>query len=69
MLLDEPTSGMDPMSRRCLWNNIQDAIRERRSVLLTTHTMEECDILCSRLAIMVNGRFRCIGSPQYLKNK
>jgi ABC-type multidrug transport system ATPase subunit len=69
MLLDEPTSGMDPMSRRCLWNNIQDAIRDRRSVLLTTHTMEECDILCSRLAIMVNGRFRCIGSPQYLKNK
>jgi len=69
VLLDEPTSGMDPMSRRCLWNNIQDAIRDRRSVLLTTHTMEECDILCSRLAIMVNGRFRCIGSPQYLKNK
>ena len=66
---DEPTSGMDPVSRRCLWSNIQDAIRDRRSVLLTTHTMEECDILCSRLAIMVNGRFRCIGSPQYLKNK
>lgn len=69
MLLDEPTSGMDPMSRRCLWGNIQDAIRDRRSVLLTTHTMEECDILCSRIAIMVNGKFRCIGSPQYLKNK
>uniref|UniRef100_T1KYU1 ABC transporter domain-containing protein n=1 Tax=Tetranychus urticae TaxID=32264 RepID=T1KYU1_TETUR len=69
VLLDEPTSGMDPMSRRCLWQNIQDAIKERRSVLLTSHSMEECDILCSRLAIMVNGNFRCIGSPQYLKHK
>lgn len=69
VLLDEPTSGMDPMSRRCLWHNIQNAVRDRRSVLLTSHSMEECDILCSRLAIMVNGRFKCIGSPQYLKHK
>ncbi|KAI1293754.1 Phospholipid-transporting ATPase ABCA1 [Halotydeus destructor] len=69
VLLDEPTSGMDPMSRRCLWQNIQAAIRDRRSVLLTSHSMEECDILCSRLAIMVNGHFKCIGSPQYLKHK
>lgn len=37
VLLDEPTSGMDPMSRRCLWHNIQTAIKERRSVLLTSH--------------------------------
>ncbi|RWS11467.1 ATP-binding cassette sub-family A member 1-like protein [Dinothrombium tinctorium] len=69
MLLDEPTSGMDPLSRRCLWQNIQAAVRERRSVVLTSHSMEECDILCSRLAIMVNGRFCCIGSPHYLKHK
>ncbi|XP_074594749.1 phospholipid-transporting ATPase ABCA1-like [Brevipalpus obovatus] len=69
VLLDEPTSGMDPLSRRCLWQNIQNAVKEQRSVLLTSHSMEECDILCSRLAIMVNGRFRCIGSPQYLKYK
>ncbi|RWS28178.1 ATP-binding cassette sub-family A member 1-like protein, partial [Leptotrombidium deliense] len=69
VLLDEPTSGMDPLSRRCLWQNIQNAVRTQCSVVLTSHSMEECDILCSRLAIMVNGRFCCIGSPQYLKHK
>ncbi|XP_054168189.1 phospholipid-transporting ATPase ABCA1-like [Oppia nitens] len=68
-LLDEPTSGLDPQSRRYIIQNIQNAVRDRRSVLLTSHSMEECDILCSRLAIMVNGRFKCIGSPQYLKHK
>ena len=69
ILLDEPTSGLDPQSRRYVCQNIQNAIRDRRSILLTSHSMEECDILCSRLAIMVNGRFKCIGSPQYLKHK
>ena len=69
ILLDEPTSGLDPQSRRYICQNIQDAIRDQRSILLTSHSMEECDILCSRLAIMVNGRFKCIGSPQYLKHK
>lgn len=39
------------------------------SILIFLQSMEECDILCSRLAIMVNGRFKCIGSPQYLKHK
>ncbi|CAG2114445.1 unnamed protein product [Medioppia subpectinata] len=68
VLLDEPTSGLDPQSRRYICQNIQNAIRDRRSILLTSHSMEECDILCSRLAIMVNGRFKCIGSPQYLKH-
>lgn len=60
---------MDVSSRRCLWSNIQNVIKERRSVLITSHSMEECDILCSRIAIMVNGRFSCLGSPQYLKRK
>lgn len=60
---------MDPLSRRCLLQNIQNVIKERRSVLITSHSMEECDILCSRIAIMVNGRFSCLGSPQYLKRK
>lgn len=38
-------------------------------MLITSHSMEECDTLCSRIAIMVNGRFSCLGSPQYLKRK
>uniref|UniRef100_A0A023GBL8 Putative lipid exporter abca1 n=1 Tax=Amblyomma triste TaxID=251400 RepID=A0A023GBL8_AMBTT len=69
VLLDEPTSGMDPVTRRLVWSNVSEAIREKRSVLLTSHSMAECDLLCSRLAIMVNGQLCCIGSPQYLKHK
>ncbi|KAG1669733.1 ATP-binding cassette sub-family A member 1 [Nymphon striatum] len=69
ILMDEPTSGMDPKTRRLVWNNILSLIKDQKSVVLTSHSMEECDVLCSRLAIMVNGRLKCIGTPQYLKNK
>uniref|UniRef100_T1J7T4 ATP-binding cassette sub-family A member 2 n=1 Tax=Strigamia maritima TaxID=126957 RepID=T1J7T4_STRMM len=67
--LDEPTTGMDPYSRRFLWNLIIDLIKEGRSIVLTSHSMEECEALSTRLAIMVNGRFRCLGSIQHLKNR
>lgn len=40
-----------------------------KSVILTSHSMEECEVLCTRLAIMVNGEFKCLGSTQHLKNK
>ncbi|ELU10176.1 hypothetical protein CAPTEDRAFT_219516, partial [Capitella teleta] len=60
---------MDPHSRRFLWDLILNLVREGRSVVLTSHSMEECEALCSRLAIMVNGRFRCLGSTQHLKNR
>ncbi|KAL0202994.1 hypothetical protein M9458_001012, partial [Cirrhinus mrigala] len=66
---DEPTTGMDPKARRALWNCILSIIKEGRSVVLTSHSMEECEALCTRMAIMVNGRFRCLGSVQHLKNK
>ncbi|XP_076323090.1 uncharacterized protein LOC143232010 isoform X1 [Tachypleus tridentatus] len=69
ILLDEPTSGMDPMTKRLVWNNVQLAVKDQRSVLFTSHSMEECDILCSRLSIMVNGKLKCLGSPHYLKYK
>lgn len=69
LLLDEPTAGMDPAARRFLWNVILEAVAAGRSVLLTSHAMDECQALCSRLAIMVNGRFLCLGSPQHIKNK
>jgi len=68
LFLDEPTSGMDPRARRFLWDMITANVREGRCVILTSHSMEECDALCNRLAIMVNGQFQCIGSPQHLKN-
>ncbi|XP_030822434.1 phospholipid-transporting ATPase ABCA7 isoform X2 [Camarhynchus parvulus] len=69
VFLDEPTTGMDPQARRFLWERILGVIRDGRSVVLTSHSMEECEALCTRMAIMVNGRFRCLGSVQHLKNR
>lgn len=69
VFLDEPTTGMDPGARRFLWNSLLAIVQEGRSVVLTSHSMEECEALCTRLAIMVNGRFRCLGSPQHLKDR
>lgn len=60
---------MDPKARRSLWTMIQDLVRNGTSVVLTSHSMEECQALCTRLTIMVNGQFKCIGSSQHLKNK
>ncbi|XP_035270491.1 retinal-specific phospholipid-transporting ATPase ABCA4-like [Anguilla anguilla] len=69
VLLDEPTTGMDPHSRRSLWNSIMSVIQDGRAVVLTSHSMEECEALCTRLAIMVNGTFKCLGTIQHLKYK
>ncbi|XP_077133900.1 retinal-specific phospholipid-transporting ATPase ABCA4 [Ranitomeya variabilis] len=69
VLLDEPTTGMDPQSRRFLWNSIVSIIKDGRAVVLTSHSMEECEALCTRLAIMVQGTFKCLGTIQHLKYK
>ncbi|GFT55691.1 ATP-binding cassette sub-family A member 3, partial [Nephila pilipes] len=70
ILLDEPTAGVDPVSRRKIWNILSQARNNTgAAVILTTHSMEESEALCNRLAIMVNGRFRCLGSIQQLKSK
>ncbi|KAJ8374724.1 hypothetical protein SKAU_G00053040 [Synaphobranchus kaupii] len=69
IFLDEPTTGMDPKAKRFLWNCILSVIKEGRAVILTSHSMEECEALCTRMAIMVNGRFQCLGSVQHLKNR
>ncbi|XP_046904791.1 phospholipid-transporting ATPase ABCA1-like isoform X1 [Hypomesus transpacificus] len=69
VFLDEPTTGMDPKARRFLWDCILSVIKEGRSVILTSHSMEECEALCTRMAIMVNGRFVCLGSIQHLKSR
>ncbi|XP_075281062.1 retinal-specific phospholipid-transporting ATPase ABCA4 [Opisthocomus hoazin] len=69
VLLDEPTTGMDPQSRRLLWDSIVSVLRDRRAVVLTSHSMEECEALCTRLAIMVKGTFKCLGTIQQLKYK
>jgi ABC-type multidrug transport system ATPase subunit len=69
VFLDEPSSGMDPFSRREMWKVIQTtAAKLGASVILTTHFMEEADALCGRIGIMVDGRLACIGSSQHLKS-
>uniref|UniRef100_A0A182IZM7 ABC transporter domain-containing protein n=1 Tax=Anopheles atroparvus TaxID=41427 RepID=A0A182IZM7_ANOAO len=68
--LDEPTTGMDPGAKRHFWNVMCRVRTEGQTALvLTSHSMEECEALCTRLAIMVNGELRCLGSAQHLKNK
>jgi ATP-binding cassette subfamily A (ABC1) protein 3 len=69
ILLDEPTTGMDPKARRHFWNAISQFRDHGKPIILTSHSMEECEALCTRLAIMVNGKFKCLGSIQHLKSK
>ena len=66
VFLDEPTSGMDPYSRRSTWNILRNA-REGRVIVLTTHFMDEADILGDRIAIMSEGRVKCCGGALFLK--
>jgi len=71
LFLDEPTTGMDPLSRREVWNYLVETVEHLKNqcVVLTTHSMEECEALCDRLAIMVDGSLMCIGTTQHLKDK
>jgi ABC-2 type transport system ATP-binding protein len=66
VFLDEPTTGLDPAARRSLWDIIGGLKAEGRSVLLTTHYMEEAEILCDRLAIMDHGRILEMGAVEDL---
>jgi len=66
--LDEPTTGMDPISRRYVWDIIQEAKRGR-AIVLTTHSMEEADVLGDRIGIMARGRLRALGTPLRLKQR
>ena len=70
VLLDEPSTGVDPEAKRFMWKVIQRITVKNRqtAVILTTHSMEEAEALCTKMAIMVAGNFRCIGSPQQLKH-
>jgi len=66
--VDLQTTGMDPISRRHVWDIIQNA-KKGRAIVLTTHSMEEADILSDRIGIMAKGRLRCIGNSIRLKSK
>jgi len=66
LFLDEPTTGLDPQSRRSLWNIIRKLREEDRTVLLTTHYMDEAERLCNRVAIIDHGSILALGSPAEL---
>ena len=69
VILDEPTTGLDPQARRNLWALIQDIHQRGVTVVMTTHYMEEAEALCQRLAIMDHGRIVTVDSPRNLINK
>ena len=67
LLLDEPTTGLDPQTRRQVWESIKNLKEAGKTVLLTTHYMEEADILCDKIAIIDHGRIIARGTPNELK--
>ena len=68
VILDEPTAGVDPYSRRSLWGILQTR-KQGKVILITTHFMDEADILADRKAVISRGRLRCCGTSLFLKNK
>lgn len=69
LFLDEPTTGLDPQARRAMWDVIRTLKKQGRSILLTTHYLEEAELLADKVAIMNKGKIIAAGSPQELINK
>lgn len=69
LILDEPTTGMDPHSRRVVWNNLENLKAENTTLILTTHYMEEAEKLCDRVAIMDAGLIVAVDTPQNLMHE
>ncbi len=67
LFLDEPTTGLDPQSRRALWETLSELNAKGQTILLTTHYMEEADQLCERAAIIDHGKLLALDSPAQLK--
>ena len=69
LLLDEPSTGVDPESRRYMWKNINELSNtgHKYNMILTTHSMEEAEIMCDRVSWLKRGNFVCIGNPEKLK--
>ncbi|KRX06293.1 P-loop containing nucleoside triphosphate hydrolase [Pseudocohnilembus persalinus] len=67
---DEPSCGVDPISQRSLWTTLEQNMANRKGgMILTTHSMKEAEFLCSKIGILVNGKFHCIGSKQELQKQ
>src|ERR1700756_1861231 len=67
LFLDEPSAGLDPQTRLLLWEIVREYNQTGKTILLTTHNMEEADALCQRLAIIDHGRVIALGTPRELK--
>lgn len=66
LFLDEPTTGLDPQARRNLWELVQQIKAKGKTIILTTHYMDEAELLCDRIAIMDNGKIIALDTPQNL---
>jgi ABC-2 type transport system ATP-binding protein len=69
LVLDEPTTGVDPVGRRALWNLLEDLAERGRTVLLTTHDMAEAERLADRVGLLAEGRLVAVGSPAALVDR
>ncbi len=69
VILDEPSTGMDPGARKFLWNIIKKGRDLGMCIVLSSHSMEECEALCDNLGIMLNGQLKCFGSINHIKEK
>ncbi|MFZ3051406.1 MAG: DUF4162 domain-containing protein, partial [Methanothrix sp.] len=67
LYLDEPTTGLDPQSRHALWDYISELKERKKTLILTTHYMEEAEVLCDRVIIIDHGRIIAVGSPEKLR--
>lgn len=68
LFLDEVTTGLDPQSRRVLWEKVKELNEGGQTIFLTTHYMDEADALCRRIAIIDHGKILAIDTPENLKN-
>ncbi|CAF0848696.1 unnamed protein product [Rotaria sordida] len=69
LILDEPTSGIDPYNRRLIWTIIRKMKEAGKCIILTTHFLQEADVLSDRIAIMTSGQLQANGTPNFLKNQ
>ncbi|UJR08477.1 hypothetical protein I4U23_012744 [Adineta vaga] len=68
-ILDEPTTGVDPDARQQMQEIFLNAVKAKLTIILTSHSMDECERVCNRLGIMVSGQLACLGTIQHLKSK
>lgn len=71
IFLDEPSTGVDPQAKRYMWNIVSKISTQRKKsgVIITTHSMEEAEALCTKMGIMVKGEFKCFGPATHIKDK